>query len=97
MAFVDDLRGEDGTNALAIVIAGELALLLGELVELELLETMLLEVGDDLRVDLVALLDKRPDRCENGLELLAWRHVGLVLADVGRDDGEVHQTARRAP
>ena len=93
MAFVDDLRGEDGTNALAIVIAGKLALLLGELVELELLEAMLLEVSDDLRVDLVALLDKRPDRCENGLELLAWRHVGLVLADVGRDDGEVHQTA----
>ena len=91
MTLVDDLRGKHGANVLAVVIAGELALLLGELVEVELLETVPLERGDDLRVDLVTFLDQRSDGREDDLKLFARRHVGLVLANVGRDDGEVHQ------
>lgn len=78
---------------LANIIAGETTLLLGEIVEVELLETIGLEIGNDLGVNLVALLDERPHGSEDGFELLARRHVGLILANIGRDDGKVHETA----
>ena len=92
MTLVNDLRREHGAYVLAVIIAGETTLLLGEVVEVELLETIGLEIGNDLGVNLVTLLDERPHGSEDGFELLARRHVGLVLANIGRDDGEVHET-----